>query len=741
MRRLVLFLGLALLLACQSPFSRPDYSESLDVNLSIPSVQALSRQGGESRLISDYSSVLLIELITPDENVIRQYVNLEMDTNGYFRGKAAFENLQANVRYKVKAEARSITNQPLHLGKGEIYLAQDVDHVMDLKLVPHPEVSFEAGFRQVVLNEYLPGNGFRFFGLDVPNADAFHIYLDPPTSSEYELYFQDEEGNTIAQQLITSSTSDFTINLPEPTGRLYLSVYDNDFMADDITFILTESGVSPAPDFFAPSVSIDTDLLEIVGDQIRVDLYLDGSADTTDLILTKQLYISPDWVDIQSETVPAPALDIPPPSELFSFFDEEISAGQEYRYGVVAVDEWGNDSGSPVYSSSIYIDTPALEILPYTYDSNSNMVTVFFDDINNSATNLNLSLSSDGGLFVPEYSEIDDLSPRSYNRSLELVEPPTHIRWRLEAASPFGPVFTESPLFGNLLHFPLDNDQYQDMGPFGYIASGTGFQSQDRFGVNNGAVAFDGSNTMAFSDNALLLNPGIVEYNNQFTISFWMAIDDLDFSQGIFEMVDAGDNGIRLHYENTGDLHLTINEDDVATIPDYRSNSYPGEWKMVTIIIDGLSVDLLIDEEFQTNEPLTDLVSFAGNQPIYLGHSPSSGYANFRGKLDDLRMYSFAFHNELSPGMFDDISLLFTEGGWPAPEIINFDIMPEQINLEFEFAGRPDFMEWYVQLDREISPDTFTFFGNDNNMSMFNFTGLLPWRKISTQCLGKEFFL
>jgi hypothetical protein len=240
-------------------------------------------------------------------------------------------------------------------------------------------------------------------------------------------------------------------------------------------------------------------------------------------------------------------------------------------------------------------------------------------------------------------------------------------------------------------------------------------------------VAFDGSNHLEFDDFAGAINPA--NYNDQMSISFWLAIDDLSMNQGIFEMVNSIGEGLRLHYEGGGNLILTINESEVAQLTGYQTIAQPGEWKLVTIIISGMNVDLIIDEDHRINEPLMNYIYFSNENPIYLGQSPRSGVANLQGKIDDFRIYSFTLYDEMSPGIPDDISLRFNQGGWPAPQITMIDIEPFGFNFDFNFSNRPDFLDRWAYIEEETSPGNFTLVAEFPYGSMLGYGSATPGKK------------
>jgi hypothetical protein len=715
MKRYILFLVVGIFFACQSPFSRPEHNESIKVNLSIPAVDGLGGNG--SRLISSYSSILLIELITPDGNIIRQYADLEPGPLGYFEGAVTFEDLKAKLNYTIRAEARSISNEVLHLGTTNFFLGNE-DQIVDLKLHPHPASVYtsSSGYRQVFRGFTVPSGGFRFFEIDnVPELNEYIFQYPPPVPSTVDLYIQDGQGNILFNTLDTPLSGTMTFPGPAAGSRLYVSAYDNSASFTDLSFAVSDS--SHPADFDPPNMTISAQNAQLMGNFIRVDMQYDVPNSDMDRVVIDR-FDGPNF--LYSVELPAPA------DGIIQWDDYDLQLGGDYSYRFSGVDQFGNSDPPSLFTNTVSLVAPNINFNMVNYDPMTKNLTLFMDDDSlpgPTGVEFILSRSLNNGPMVEIYSGFDGSTPFSFPDTIDFLTPPQAVRYQLEAISPFGVQTITTDTVGKLLQMDFQGDLYQDIGPYAYRAQGLGFSSQDRFGNPNSAVSFNGTNTMELTDSSQILDPG--SYGQQLSISFWLALDDFSSTQGIFQMVDnstPSPRGLRLHYEAGGDLVLTVNEMESATIPFYHTLASPGQWKLITIAFDATTADLTVDGGTNATAFPTSPITFSGDEPLYLGSAPRLGGDTLRGKIDDFRIYSYRFYDDASPATPDDLSQIFSEGGWPAPELMSFNLSPGMVDFDFHFSGRPDFIDWYVRLDREISPGIFTFEDEGSFISMPMFT-------------------
>jgi len=209
--------------------------------------------------------------------------------------------------------------------------------------------------------------------------------------------------------------------------------------------------------------------------------------------------------------------------------------------------------------------------------------------------------------------------------------------------------------------YPLNGDasDESDFGNDGTIYGPT--PASDRFGNENSALAFSGSNQYVSISHHPRLN------SSELTISCWIySNENISSPKGIIYKVnntgslerefglDAGDSqGNGIVYWETGDgseLHTLTSSTPIVANKWYH---------VVGVIKDNEYMKIYVDGNLE-NEISIDFVHSKNSNEIVIGKVSSNSQTTryWNGKIDDIKLYNY----ELTES---DISSLYSEGGWP----------------------------------------------------------------------------
>jgi len=169
----------------------------------------------------------------------------------------------------------------------------------------------------------------------------------------------------------------------------------------------------------------------------------------------------------------------------------------------------------------------------------------------------------------------------------------------------------------------------------------------DRSGRSNSAYYFDGKESyIKIPSNALLNLP-------KYTIALWVSVErykgsDAEgghiFSKGIYpnyNYVLAAGNLDRTNTLNTSTTHN-------GNFKGFQSRNtfFTDTWYFFVVINDGNDLKIFVNDSFNGSIPIG--MSSTNNNDIYIGRYEGTAFWNFKGKIDDIRIYNRALaENEI----------------------------------------------------------------------------------------------
>lgn len=201
---------------------------------------------------------------------------------------------------------------------------------------------------------------------------------------------------------------------------------------------------------------------------------------------------------------------------------------------------------------------------------------------------------------------------------------------------------------GNLVSFYSFNQNANDVSGnnLNGTISGAVF-TKDRFGNENGALLFDGSN-----DNIRIPNNILLNFTKAISINFWMKIDDLlereqyIISHGNWERrwkISISNNKLRFTIKTTNGI-IDLDSETIL-----KKNILYN----VTAVYSGSEMELYINNKlnafkYHWGDLLSTDIDLMVAQTV-----PGDNNYNFKGVLDDIRIYDYALSLETIAELFD----------------------------------------------------------------------------------------
>lgn len=201
--------------------------------------------------------------------------------------------------------------------------------------------------------------------------------------------------------------------------------------------------------------------------------------------------------------------------------------------------------------------------------------------------------------------------------------------------------------YGNLIsYYPFNGNANDESGNQN---NGTVFQAQlvqDRNGVSNSAYSFDGIN-----DNIEVANNSLLNFQNSITVDFWIIVksfydrEEYPISHGNWE------NRWKISITNKK-IRWTIKTDAGIKDLDSETELFLDSLYNVAVTYNGS------DMEIYLNGKLDAFTNFSGlmlqtNIDLMIGQVlPGNSNYNFKGILDDIRIYDFAISKEEVQNLF-----------------------------------------------------------------------------------------
>ena len=178
----------------------------------------------------------------------------------------------------------------------------------------------------------------------------------------------------------------------------------------------------------------------------------------------------------------------------------------------------------------------------------------------------------------------------------------------------------------------------------------------DRFGNSNSALYFDGS------DKLVVDNPEILPVGEEFTVNVWAKFNSLSRDHTIIDKrTKAGseDNVVKIMINDQpspGVLSFTTCDvyHRATSILYSVSKLNKGDWYMITGVYDNNRMSLYINGRLIDDAITSSTLNSTGSN-LWIGANDKAGdYNNFEGSLDELRIYSRAFHPEEISRLYKD---------------------------------------------------------------------------------------
>lgn len=215
--------------------------------------------------------------------------------------------------------------------------------------------------------------------------------------------------------------------------------------------------------------------------------------------------------------------------------------------------------------------------------------------------------------------------------------------------------FVEIPVIDGLVgYYPLNGNanDYSGSGYNGTVSGAT--LAADRFGNADSCYSFDGINDY------IDLNRNLLTYPENFTLSIWVYNDTSGGTAGTLRVWDGGIGGSAGYYGFGFVKHAVANTKIAFQIKDTNNNLYAYDtlsapnltWINYIITKNGTEVKIYENTVLKSTKTLS-ISTYTVSRPTGLGGQ--AGGVNFKGKIDDVRIYDRALTEK-------EIALLFDYG-------------------------------------------------------------------------------
>ena len=199
--------------------------------------------------------------------------------------------------------------------------------------------------------------------------------------------------------------------------------------------------------------------------------------------------------------------------------------------------------------------------------------------------------------------------------------------------------FSENPSGKLIMYLPFNRNGNDESG-YGNngIINGAAFVN-DRFGNSNSALYFDG-----FNDYVLIKNSASLNFQNAITISFWIKLDELSEKESYIISHGSYDKRYKVSIANKK-LRWTIKTDKPSNnILDLDSESQLKINKFIHCLVNynGKDAELWIDGELNSFTSWTGKLQLSNIDLTIAQMLPTNSNYNFKGVIDDIRIYDYA---------------------------------------------------------------------------------------------------
>lgn len=174
--------------------------------------------------------------------------------------------------------------------------------------------------------------------------------------------------------------------------------------------------------------------------------------------------------------------------------------------------------------------------------------------------------------------------------------------------------------------------------------------TQDRFGKSNRAYYFDGVN-----DYINVKNNSILNFQEEITVSFWMRIDEF-FSNREAYPISHGNWENRWKISITPEKNIRWTVKTNSGIKDLDSKTVPATdlFYHIVTLYDGSNFDIYVNGQLANHATHTGLI-LKTSIDLTMGQVlPNSPGVNFKGVLDDIRIFNYALSPEEIKNLYQE---------------------------------------------------------------------------------------
>ena len=205
---------------------------------------------------------------------------------------------------------------------------------------------------------------------------------------------------------------------------------------------------------------------------------------------------------------------------------------------------------------------------------------------------------------------------------------------------------------GLIAYYPFNGNAEDESGNhFNGTVVGASLTS-DRFGNYNKAYYFNGINNWIQANN-------YPQLNSNFSCCVWIKIDktnitDRGYNFGCYGKEGSGVATWDFGYNPVKQWFAVFNRPANAWAP---GSSVNDDWHFVTIIFSSTKKSLYLDGKFVNSKDISTPINIMSNNDFRIGAHINDGSQQFRGSIDDVRIFSRVLTET-------EIQQFFHEGGW-----------------------------------------------------------------------------
>ena len=203
-------------------------------------------------------------------------------------------------------------------------------------------------------------------------------------------------------------------------------------------------------------------------------------------------------------------------------------------------------------------------------------------------------------------------------------------------------------------HYSFDDNVYDLSGNENH---GINFDATFIDGINGKAANFDGVDDYVRLESIGLNNAGLFG-ENPMSFSLWFKtskqIDSWQYL--ISNKKDYNSNFLRVGFDVSGHLRLYTEEDNGRNRAFVTNNDYDdSEWHHVVFVRDGSVGKIYVDGGKEIKTGLTKSGDLGGLEDWFIGQD-GNGNGDFKGSIDELRIYNYALSENKIKKLYGDIS-------------------------------------------------------------------------------------